>query len=298
MNLLNLFVRNYARLHSYPCVPVQVFTPLRIVIRRLARYILPKYLAMPTTQHGGLATDIIVSLTSFPARINNVWQVIECFQRQSYKPRKIILWLSAEQFPNSDSIPQTLRMRESQDFEIRLVDGDIRSHKKYHYVAKEYADSLVFLVDDDIYYDTQLIERTVKAHEEYPDAIICNYAYHIKHDKDGTLLPYNRWARENRASQSDDLFFGSGGGTLFRPSSLHPDLTDIGSALACCPIADDIWLNAMVRLAGKPVVLLRNGDILPIYNRHDVMLYRQNQEQSMNDSQLTAVIQHYHKQIF
>lgn len=72
---------------------------------------------------------IIVSLTSFPARINNVWLVVECMLRQTVHADKIILWLSKDQFPSDDCIPFSLKKRISDVFEIRMVSGDIRSHK-------------------------------------------------------------------------------------------------------------------------------------------------------------------------
>ena len=298
MNILNLLVKSYARLNYYPGLPFWALTPFRWVLRFIAKHILPSYMAKPTNHEHKQMTDIIVSFTSFPARIDNVWQVVECMMRQTYMPHKILLWLSKEQFPTPDSIPVSLRQRENDIFQIRMVDGDIRSHKKYYYVSKEYPNSLIFLIDDDIYYDTQILERTVKAHEENPEAVICNYGYHVTYDTDGNLKPYNKWTHETGTSYSPDLFFGSGGGTLFRPSDLPPDLTDIDSALSCCPIADDIWLNTMVRLAGRPIVMLRNGIILPIFNANNVELRTQNQDQSKNDQQLQAVNSHYKQQIF
>lgn len=298
MNKLNLLVKSYALLDNYLGLPFWVLTPFRRILRFIAKRTLPSYLAKPvscTTQH---TTDIIVSFTSFPARIDNVWQVVECMMRQTYMPHKILLWLSKDQFPTSDSIPALLRQRESDIFQIRMVDGDIRSHKKYYYVSKEDPDSLIFLIDDDIYYDTQILERTVKAHEEHPEAIICNYGHHITYNADGSTMPYNRWIHETHSSSDSDLFFGSGGGTLFRPSDLPPDLTDINSALSCCPIADDIWLNAMVRLAGRPIIMQRNGITLPIFNANNVELYTQNLDQSKNDQQISAVHTHFNKRIF
>ena len=52
---------------------------------------------------------LIVSLTSFPARINTVHQVIESLLNQTKKADKIILWLAPEQFPNGEKdLPEKL----------------------------------------------------------------------------------------------------------------------------------------------------------------------------------------------
>src|SRR5690606_5759236 len=49
----------------------------------------------------------IVSFTSFPGRIDQVWIVAELLLRQSFKPDAVILWLSEEQFPDRQ-VPKNL----------------------------------------------------------------------------------------------------------------------------------------------------------------------------------------------
>ena len=293
MNALNILTGLYAQLHNYPGVPYWVLTPFRKFLRSIANRILPKYLANPHGQISKKEDGIIISLTSFPARINNVWQVISCMLRQTLQPREIILWLSKDQFPTMESIPNSLRKMEGDFFKIRMVDGDLRSHKKYYYVAKEYPDDYVFLIDDDIYYPSTIIERTWKAHLEHPKSVICNYGYHMSYSENGTLSKYRQWKQCYDNSDSDDLFFGSGGGTLIKPSSLYPLLTDIDSAIKLAPLADDIWLNAIVKLNGVPILLLKNGLLLPVSIKHNVKLASENRVHSKNDEQLAAVVSHF-----
>lgn len=297
MTPLNFLTKVYSRLHNYSGAPFWILTPMRKIVRFGANRILPRYLSKPHKIEGTIAPNVIVSFTSFPVRINNVWQVVECMMRQTLKPSKIILWLSKEQFPNAEGIPETLKGRVGDMFEIRLVDGDIRSHKKYYYVAAEFPNSLIFLADDDIYYPTTILERTVNAYNLHPDAIICNYGYHIGYTDDGKIKPYNSWKKEFDYFEGNDLFFGSGGGTLICPASLHKELTNIQKAIELAPIADDIWLNAVVKLSGKKIVLLDNGMVLPVYNRKNEKLATANKSQSQNDVQLEAVtkymLEHY-----
>lgn len=298
MNSVNILTKFYAHLHSYTYVPFWVLTPLRKFIRSISRIILPRYLAKPIKLQIKKETEILVSLTSFPARINNVWQVVECMFRQTYKPRKIILWLSKDQFPDFNSIPRTLLDRVGDLFEIRIVEGDIRSHKKYYYVSKENPDSLIFLIDDDIYYPSDILERTVNMYDKYPNSIICNYGYHIGYEIDGSLKPYKQWKHEENFSEESDLFFGSGGGTLFVPNTLYKDLTNIVVARDLCPIADDIWLNAMVRLANKSIVIVKNGNILPVFNSNNATLSSINVTQMKNDQQINSIEKHYKMPVF
>ena len=300
MTPLSFFTTAYRNAYNRPWVPKILMSVVRFSIRKTANWMLPRYLARTAHRYElpmSKRTDkkIIVSFTSFPARINNVWQVIECMKRQTYQPAKILLWLSKEQFPTEQSIPESLRSRTDHQFEIRMVEGDIRSHKKYYYVAKEYPDSLVFLIDDDIYYPTDILERTMETYCEHPDAVVCNYGYHVGYSEDGGLHPYKSWTHEYHSSTDKDLFFGSGGGTLFRPSELHADLTNIALARELCPTADDIWLNAMTRLAHREVMLVENGVILPIKNERNIRLATLNMGGGANDVQIRDVESHYGK---
>ena len=130
MNALSLFTKLYGVLRNYG-MPFWVMTPLRRSVRSLANWYLPRYLAKPVEPSNLYDNSLIVSLTSFPGRINDVWQVIESLKRQTVKPSKIILWLSLEQFPSKNQIPKSLTKIEDDLFSIRLVDEDFRSHKKY-----------------------------------------------------------------------------------------------------------------------------------------------------------------------
>ena len=46
--------------------------------------------------------QLIVTLTSFPERINEVHLCINTLLNQTLKPDKIILWLAEEEFPNKN----------------------------------------------------------------------------------------------------------------------------------------------------------------------------------------------------
>ena len=47
-------------------------------------------------------TKIIVSLTSFPERMDDVHYTLYSLLNQEFKPDEIILWLSQEEFPNKE----------------------------------------------------------------------------------------------------------------------------------------------------------------------------------------------------
>lgn len=268
-------------------------------IRQIRAYLIQEgypdvYASSYVVKAQGGEGNFIVSFTTFPARINNVWQVVECMKRQTLKPDKILLWLSKDQFPSEDSIPDSLLNRRDEQFEIRMVEGDIRSHKKYYYATKEYPDDLLFLIDDDIYYDTDIIRRSVKAYIDYAEkCVVCNYGSRISYDEN-VCKPYSEWQSiEGKKAVGKELFFGSGGGTLFRPSDMYEDLTNIELAKRLTPLADDIWLNTMAMKAGLTKIMLPHGPLLPVRMKENVTLSSVNNGEGQNNNQLEAVRLYY-----
>ena len=140
-----------------------------------------------------------------------------------------------------------------------------------------------------------VVQRSLDAAKANPSALICNYGYKMKYSDSKKLRPYREWIHKYDFSRDPNLFFGSGGGTLFKPSDMYKDLTDIETAVSLCPMADDIWLNAMARLSNQEVILLKNGNILPVYNKNNVKLMSENLDNCQNDSQLANVISYYLK---
>ena len=293
-NILNLFISLYGLLRSYRGIPFFALTPLRRAVRYSAKLILPKYLNKSLRSEPEQHIDVIVSFTSFPARINDVWQVVECMLRQTFRPKKVILWLSRDQFPTTDSIPTSLTSRIGDIFEIRLVEGDLRSHKKYYYAAKEFPQSKIVLIDDDLYYPTYMLEELYLEHMKHPQDLISRYAFVIHYDDNGHCLPYRKWREVYGAREGNDVFFGSGGGTLFTPDMMYKDLLDEQLSRRLTPIADDIWLNAMTRLGATHIRKIPSTMILPIVGKGSkIKLSAQNVGQNKNDEQIKSIIDYY-----
>lgn len=274
---------------------IRFYSVLRFSVRQMANVILPVYLKMtrnnPAYQLEKLSQKkkgrIIVSITSFPVRIDKVWLTIETILRQTKKPDMIILWLSKEQFPTKEILPRTLLAQEQRGLRIELRDGDLRSHKKYYYTLTEYPDDCLLTMDDDIFYPTYAIEKLYSYHEKYPEYIISNYSFRIKYAGKDPML-YSEW--ENNVKESAvgyDLFFGTGGGTLFPIGSLADEALNESVALKICRTADDVWLNGMCRLKKKKIVKTDYFSmILPVLIKNDLRLARENVDRTGNDCQI------------
>lgn len=292
-NMHKFYTRLYGCLYNRKYIPVWFFSPFRKSLRIIASHHLPKFLEnAPLPKAECHCDDVIVSLTTFPARINDVWMTISCLLRQTYTPEKIILWLSKEQFHTKNDIPTSLIKLESDIFEIRFVDGDIRSHKKYIYAFSEFPEKLVITVDDDIIYSPYLIESLVKEHKKYPNDVLCCYAKKIKRATDGQLSPYNTWSTLDNICDTD-VFFGSGGGTLFQPKNMYKDVLNTELSKRLTPLADDIWLNAMCRLAGLNIRLITKNLYLFFDKDEGISLSKQNVGMQKNDIQLNNIMDYY-----
>lgn len=278
----------------------------RFLVRSIANIILPIYYTLfkhssknQLNNSNSNSPKIIVSLTSFPKRINRLWIVIETILRQTKKPDLIVLWLSKKQFTSLESLPKQLLRLQYRGLKIVLVDEDYRSHKKYYYILKNYPNDYIITVDDDIFYSKHLISSLWKKHLQYPEAVICNYAFLIERDKNKNIIPYQEWKEiKSQSSPSSNIFFGSGGGTLFPPDSFHQDVLNPELFMELCIHADDIWLNTMVRLNKKKVA--KNdviSTILPLQYKNDNKLASINLIDGKNDIQLAMVRDFYFQKL-
>lgn len=309
MDIIRLFYLVYAYFfhrRKYRLFGVIKFnTLMSIIVLRTMNIVLPYYFNLTKCKkkykireinHEG--ERIIVSLTSFPARIGKVWLTIESLLRQRVKPDMIILWLSKEQFSSRDELPKQLLDLEYRGLQIRFVDGDIRSYKKYQYTIEKYPNDNIILVDDDFFYDTDLVETLLIAHKKYPYAVCARYGYDMKREQDGSISMYSKWTfiYEDR-EPANEVFFGSGGGTLIRKEFMCHDLLNIQLAKSLCPTADDIYLNAMARLNNTPICFAEGRHVLAHLSiKNDIMLADVNiGELAQNDIQIRNVNNYYQK---
>ena len=295
--IYDYIVSSYYHLYSNYYGWNKILSPFRLTTRALANIIIPiclKHTRNCFTNKKINNRRIIVSLTSFPARIEYVYLAIKALFYQNTLPDKIILWLSINQFPNKQ-VPTRLSCLQNDIFEIRFVDDDIKSHKKYYYAFKEFPNDYVILIDDDIYYDTKLIEDLLIAARNNEHAIICRYGSILSYGKSDQLQPFNNRIQVEGWSTSQNFFLGTGGGTLFIPSLLCKDCTNKDLFMKLTPLADDIWLNAMVRLSNLKIVKIQGGLLLPIKINNNITLCSTNLEKDYNDVQICNVINWYTK---
>lgn len=301
--MVNTFDKLYTRIENKNSLLVKLkyYSLLRFTIRKLANILLPVYFNFTSentkyrlTTNTENRTRVIVSLTSFPARINNIWLVIETILRQKTKPDMIILWLSKEQFSSLESLPKKLLKQRERGLVIEFVDDDLRSHKKYFYSFQRFPNDIVITVDDDIFYNSNILNELLTAYKKHPNCIICNLALKVRYDKK-EILPYNNWELiRNETVPSSQLTPIGAGGILYPPNSMYKDIFNIETFKKYCFLADDIWLNIMSRLNKTSIV--KTGycsTYLPVLNKSNTTLTEINVTGGLNDKQINETRNYY-----
>ncbi len=299
MNISDFLVHSYEKIvHSNGLLERLRFNSLiRFSIRIISNVVIPIYyrITMDDINNRLSFRDdlnnprIIVSLTSFPARINRLWLVIESLLRQTHKPYKIILYLSINQFKSIDELPLSLKKQTKRGLDIQFVNGDIKSHKKYYYAISSFPNDCIVTVDDDVFYSSSLINDLINIHNNYPDCIIANTARVIS-KTNSELEDYALWEYAKSGTLSNDNFLVGIGGVLYPPNCLFDLWNRDDLFMKLCPKADDVWLNAMARLKGTFIMKsFSSTSTLPVINHNPQNLHSTNVSQNQNNVQLIKV---------
>ena len=191
-------------------------------------------------------SGVIVSLTTFPPRISQLHLMLKSILWQTCPPEKIIVWLSEQEFPGRlNDLPEELRRLMAKGIEFRFVSENFRSHKKYHYVFREYPDSKVITVDDDLIYPRNTVERLLSLSYQYPDTVCGNVIRKI-HMDGNSFSVYRKWTKVFTMpvnSSLQNVAIGCGG-IYYPPHWYGEELFDWKIISEHCPSADDLWLKA------------------------------------------------------
>ena len=195
--------------------------------------------------------DYVVSLTTYPARVGNVWRVIEMAANQRGIKEKyaICLYLIKSEFEGVD-LPAKIKELQARGLTVKFNEENLKCHNKYFYAFKDYPEKTVITIDDDLQYNHHTISGLIKKNKEYPDCIIYNRGNRILKNE-----PYNNWPFvENLTCPQHDVFPTGVGGVLYPPHCCNEFVTDMGVIKKTCLRADDLWLNFMSRLNHTKVV--------------------------------------------
>lgn len=244
----------------------------------------------------GVSNDgkIIVSLTTYPGRIDQVWKTISSLLNQTLKPKRVMLWLAEEQFLDR-RLPESVNRLTKRGLEIHYCE-DLRSHKKYYEVMKQYPEEIVVTADDDILYPENHLEKLWKTHLEFSTEIICQWSHRITFDESGNFEPYNDWPDNGRELPSLATLAVGCGGILYPPGALAQEVFCKEALQRYALAADDLWLKCMELLAGTKTVNC-NQTFLVYYNvlstRKSGLWISNTGDQKNNDKVWKLLMQQY-----
>lgn len=244
--------------------------------------------------------QVIISLTSFPPRIQNLKYAIYSLLNQTFPADMVILWLAYEEFPNRENdLPKDLLEMTSYGLKIEWCEN-LRSYKKLIPALEKYPDSLIATADDDIYYSPNWLKILYEEHLKFPQYIIAHRCHRIGIDGNGKIFPYHKWYNELISMSPIPLyenFCTSGAGVLYSKKLLHGDITNREIFDKLAPKADDIWFWAMAVLNGTKIKIPANAISNLIYIDADEQIGGETLSSTNfiggNDLQLQNVISKY-----
>lgn len=248
---------------------------------------------------------IIISLTSYPARISIVDQVIESLFEQTEQADEIVLWLSSLEFPNKyKDLPEKLNNLVGKNgFRIEWINENIRSHKKYFYVLQN-SEDIIITVDDDTIYSNRMVSTLMDSYRKHPHAVSARNI-HIITKSDGGITPYLSWlgeVEEYIGQERMDLCAIGVNGILYPPKCSRQNWFDISSIRKYAEDQDDLWLKFNEIIDNVPVVYTGlEGEDRAIEGAPGEPLCFKNSYGGANDdsiSRLTDILKKNHKKIY
>ncbi len=223
--------------------------------------------------NSGRSPRIIVSLTSFPARMNSIHTCLYSLLTQTLKPDKVILWLAEENFPNREKdIPERVLNLQKNGLTIRWC-GDTRSYKKLIPALTEFSDEIIITADDDVIYSDQWAEKLYCSYVKYPQDIHTHRITRFEFDE--------KWQTAGKEAYKNGSYLNKlvgVGGVLYPPNSLYKDILNEKLFSKLAPTNDDQWFWFQAVLNNVKIRVVENNETDLIYTEdsQDVGLFNIN----------------------
>lgn len=245
----------------------------------------------------GRREKIIVSLTSYPARIGEIKYTLYSLLIQDFPADEVVLWLAEEEFPaGENNLPPYMKMWDRYGLKIRWT-RNTRSYKKLIPALEVYKGAVIVTADDDIYYPKNWLRFLYETHIQYPEDIVAHRARRITFD-DKVIAPYVKWSVISEPCRSYRNFMTGAGGVLYPVDCLHTDINKQELWEKVAPSNDDIWFWTMAVINDRKINVPVNNINRLIYTDLEVQKEGQTLWQSNkinNDDYFKRAISMYHK---
>ncbi len=187
---------------------------------------------------------VVVSLTTIPERFDYVCIPIMSMLLQCNNFEAIYLYVS-NQYTIED-MPESVKQLQNIGLNIRFVNKEgLEPHTKYYYCAHEFGDDKkIITIDDDVFYNLNIIHRLLKANKANPNCICANRVHIMTFDSNNMLLPYNNWSKmyNGGAAKNGSFFFTGVGGVMYPIGFFTKEMLD-EEKIKDCIWGDDVYLN-------------------------------------------------------
>lgn len=201
--------------------------------------------------------QVIVSLTSYPARFKYIPSVIDSILQNTLKPWKICLCIYKE---DEQHLTKEIKdLINSNIIELIIADEDLKPHCKYYYTMKKYKTHPIITIDDDLLYDKDTIKSLYRNYILKPNVVSARRVHKISYEN-GIAQGYGKWIREYTKCKTPrkDMFATGVGGVLYPPDILHIDDLPTDKIYKCL-YADDILLKYLEDRLGILTMWVENN---------------------------------------
>lgn len=208
-------------------------------------------------------SELIVSLTSYPPRIQTVHKTIETILGQTLKADRVILWLAESEFPGGErDLPASLTCLCGQGLEIKWTN-DIKSYKKLIPTLREYPEAVIVTADDDVYYAPDWLFYLYRAYLQRPGCVHCHRCTYFYLENEQF-----RWIPGGVKAYGQPSYLHKLvgiGGVLYPPKSLHKEVLDEEKFCRLARTNDDIWFWFMAVKNNYRINVVENNMSKPKY---------------------------------
>ena len=234
---------------------------------------LEKFSDVGINNNSGRSPRIIVSLTSFPARMNSIHTCLYSLLTQTLKPDMVILWLAEENFPNREKdIPDRVLNLQKNGLTIKWCE-DIKAYKKLIPALSKYPKDIIVTADDDLIYSSLWLKKLYKSFLKYPQDIQVHRVTRFEFDQ--------KWITAGRTPYDKGSFLNKltgGAGALYPPHSLYKDILNEKLFSRLAPTNDDQWFWFQAVLNDVKIRVVEDNELDLIYTEdsQDVGLFNIN----------------------
>lgn len=212
---------------------------------------------------------VVISLTTIPSRINTLQYTIKSILRQNYRVDAIYIWVPETTIKGlSYDIPKELSNMKNVKINRCQKDYGPSTKLLYTLLSERDLDTKIIVVDDDVIYKPNLIEKLIITSDIYPNSAITGLGIDINPNIECFEL---NDLFDTKTTKVDRLFGISG--FLVKPRFFHDghpvdgDCFDYHNVPEEVKWVDDIWFSYHLKIRNISIYRLPLGVLnLPVEN--------------------------------